>query len=63
MSEEGAGSPGVTVTSSCKLWGGRGRWISEFEVSLDYRVRSFQDSQSYTEKPSLEELEKEKETK
>jgi hypothetical protein len=32
--------------------GGRGRWISEFEVSLDYRVSS--NSQGYTEKPCLE---------
>jgi hypothetical protein len=34
--------------------GGRGRRISEFEASLVYRVE-FQDSQGYTEKPSLEE--------
>jgi hypothetical protein len=31
---------------------GRGRQISEFEVSLVYRVE-FQDSQGYTEKPCL----------
>jgi hypothetical protein len=30
--------------------GGRGRWISEFQASLVYRV-IFQDSQGYTEKP------------
>jgi hypothetical protein len=30
--------------------GGRGRWISEFEASLVYKV---QDSQGYTEKPCL----------
>jgi hypothetical protein len=33
--------------------GGRGRWISEFEASLVYKVSS-KDSQGYTEKPSLE---------
>jgi hypothetical protein len=32
--------------------GGKGRWISEFKASLNYRV-SFQDSQGYTEKPCL----------
>jgi hypothetical protein len=31
--------------------GGRGRQISEFEVSLIYKSE-FQDSQDYTEKPS-----------
>jgi hypothetical protein len=31
---------------------GRGRWISEFEASLVYRVE-FQDSQGYTENPCL----------
>jgi hypothetical protein len=39
--------------------GGRGRWISEFEASLVYRV-SKQDSQGYTEKPCLENLKKKK---
>jgi hypothetical protein len=34
--------------------GGRGRWISEFEASLVYRVNSRTASQSYTEKPCLE---------
>jgi hypothetical protein len=34
--------------------GGRGRWISEFEVSLVYLQSEFQDSQGYTEKPCLE---------
>jgi hypothetical protein len=34
--------------------GGRGRWISEFEASLVYKVSKFQDSQGYTEKPCLE---------
>jgi hypothetical protein len=32
--------------------GGRGRWISEFEASLVYRVE-FQDRQGYTENPDL----------
>jgi hypothetical protein len=32
--------------------GDRGRWISEFEASLVYRVE-FQDNQGYTEKPYL----------
>jgi hypothetical protein len=41
---------------------GRGRWISEFEASLVYRVssRTGQDSQGYPEKPCLEEREKER---
>jgi hypothetical protein len=39
--------------------GGRGRWISEFEASLVYRVR-FQDSQGYTEEPCLKQTNKQK---
>jgi hypothetical protein len=42
---------------------GRGRWISEFEASLVYKVSEFQDSQGYTEKPCLEEKKKTKKTK
>jgi hypothetical protein len=42
--------------------GGRGRWISEFEASLVYRVE-FQDSQGYTEKPCLEKPNKKKKEK
>jgi hypothetical protein len=38
--------------------GGRGRWISEFEASLVYKVN--QDSQGYTEKPCLEKPKKKK---
>jgi hypothetical protein len=33
--------------------GGRGRWISEFEASLLYKV-SFRTARGYTEKPCLE---------
>jgi hypothetical protein len=41
---------------------GRGRWISEFEDSLVYRVE-FQDSQGYTEKPCHEKPKKKKKKK
>ena len=41
---------------------GRGRWISEFEASLVYRVSS-RDSQGYTEKPYLEKPKKRKKRK
>jgi hypothetical protein len=40
--------------------GGRGKWISEFEASLVYRVSS---SQNYTEKPFLEKPKKKKKKK
>jgi hypothetical protein len=42
--------------------GGRGRWISEFEASLVYKViqSEFQDSQGYTEKPCLTKAKKKK---
>jgi hypothetical protein len=44
--------------------GGRGRWISEFETSLVYKVRSeLHDSQGYTEKPCLKKKKKEKKKK
>jgi hypothetical protein len=42
--------------------GGRGRWISEFEARLIYRVE-FQDSQGYTEKLCLEKQNKTKQNK
>jgi hypothetical protein len=40
---------------------GRGRWISEFQASLVYRVS--QDRQGYTEKPCLEKPKKKKKKK
>jgi hypothetical protein len=40
--------------------GGRGRWISEFEASLVYRVSS---RTGYTEKPCLEKPKKKKKKK
>jgi hypothetical protein len=43
--------------------GGRGRWISEFEASLVYRVSSIQDSQDYTEKSCLEKQNRTKQNK
>jgi hypothetical protein len=43
--------------------GGRGRRISEFEASLDYRVSSRTASQSYKEKPCLEKSKKKKKKK
>jgi hypothetical protein len=39
---------------------GRGRWISEFQASLVYRVSS---CQGYTEKPCLEKPKKKKKKK
>jgi hypothetical protein len=42
--------------------GGRGRWISEFEASLIYKVK-FQDSKGYTEKPCLKKQNKTKQNK
>jgi hypothetical protein len=50
--------PGVVAQYS----GGRGRWISEFEASLVYRVSS-RISQDYTEKPCLEKQNKTKQNK
>lgn len=34
-------------------WGSRGKWISEFEVSLVYQSK-FQDNEGYTEIPCLQ---------
>jgi hypothetical protein len=40
--------------------GGRGRWISEIEISLVYRVSSrIAGGQGFTEKPCLKKPEKE----
>jgi hypothetical protein len=41
--------------------GGRGRWISEFEASLVYKVE-FQDSQGYIEKHCLKKAKQNKQT-
>jgi hypothetical protein len=40
--------------------GGRGRWISEFEASLDYRV-SFRTARATLRNPVLRERERERE--
>ena len=47
----------LKIEEHLKHLGGRGRWISEFEASLIYRVSS-RISQDYTEKPCLKKKKK-----